>query len=73
VKYPTEPRWLIETISHAGGWVNFVVIVLVGSERRNYHLAHNGSRFAKQTEFARFIEQLPGVAEEVCLWAEASH
>jgi hypothetical protein len=70
VKYPTEPRWLIETQREANGWRTFVLIVLHGRERANFHLSHGERRFARSFEFARLANAFPSILEDVAGWLE---
>lgn len=71
MKYPTEPRWLVETLSSSSEWLPFVVIVLAGADRAHFHLARNGRRLGKASDLARLCNSYPSVAEEVTAWAEA--
>jgi hypothetical protein len=71
VKYPSEPRWLVETKPKIDpAWGNFVVMVLDGQDRSHYGLSHDGQRFSRSNDLQRLCDDYPTVAEEVTAWAE---
>lgn len=57
-----------------GGWFNFVVTVPFRTARRevlNYHLAWNGQRMARGSQWERFTKWNPQTAADVVAWLEA--
>jgi len=70
-RYPSEPRWLLETMPSDGTpWRVFIVIVVDKGDRWNYRLAHDGNRFARSGALRLLCDDFPDVAVEVCEWIE---
>lgn len=73
MKYPSEPRWLLETHRAINEWRTVVLMVLHGKERRHFWLSHNGARFAKGGEFDALALKFPGLLEQVAEYFEAPY
>jgi hypothetical protein len=72
VKYPTKPRWIVETVKDQDGWLALVVIVLFEGDRWNFHVSHNRQRFSRAADFIRLCEAFPDVSEQFTEWLEAA-
>jgi hypothetical protein len=74
MKYPSEPRWIVETLGgDRDDWIEFIAIVLNGKNRTHYQLAHNGQRFAKGHGFVDLGARYPSVLVEITAWMERLH
>jgi hypothetical protein len=73
MKYPTEPRWFLETLPRRSGWTEMIAMAFYGKERRHFTLSHNGQRFAKGNGFVDLSAEYPDVLVQIAGWLESPH
>jgi hypothetical protein len=69
-RYPSEPRWVVETLPPHAPWRNFVLCICHSDLRGNYRLSHNGVRFGLGGEWRSLCDDFPSISVEITEWAE---